>query len=329
MSMLKSRVDTFSYAAESQNAAQRLLIRMIERSTGQPKLKRLYMHNRAHPEPGESFWDAALRLLRLRVKITTGSMDIIPAEGPAVIVANHPYGVLDGITLSWLVSQRRQDFQVLTNAVLRRAEEIRPWLLPIDFAPTREAQAINLDTRRAADRLLGDGGVLVVFPGGAVSYTAKPFTRQAADPVWKPFTAKLIEKHKPPIIPIYFHGQNSRLFQLASHVSMTLRLSLLFREVARRMDGEIALGIGQPIPVEELQACGGRQAMMDELRRRTYAVGLSPEKIPPVPPEPRGFGPHRNKDADKGPAKLPAPKLPTPKLTDKAPSGQAAKASRG
>ena len=105
----------------------------------------------------------------------------IPETGPVVIVANHPYGVLDGIVISWLVEKVRRDFLVLTNAVLMRAPEVRDFVLPIDFAGTAQATETNVKSRAAARAHLEHGGVVIVFPAGAVSTAPDTFGKQPGD----------------------------------------------------------------------------------------------------------------------------------------------------
>ena len=224
-------VDEFSYASPEDPRFKRLVIQLIERITGQPELKRMYLEHQNNPKPGESFWEAAISKLRLSIDLNESDMSEIPATGPVIIVANHPFGVLDGLMVCWLVSRVRKDFKVLTNALLNRAEEIKPFLLPIDFEETKAALETNIRTRAEAKSLLERGGALVIFPGGTVSTTPSILARKARDPEWKTFTGRMIVQGKAPVVPVYFDGQNSRLFQIASHISMTLRLSLLFKEV--------------------------------------------------------------------------------------------------
>lgn len=259
----------FSYAAPEDGKLKRLLIRAIEHATGQPRLKAMYLHHRANPREGETFWQACIRYLDLTVNINQMGLDGFPRSGPVVVVANHPFGVLDGIVLSYLVCGVRPDFKILTNSVLYRAPELRPYLLPIDFAETREATRTNIDSRAEARDLLKAGGVVVVFPGGTVSTAKRPFGR-AEDPDWKPFTARLIMGAKADVVPIYFAGQNGVWFQLASQMSQTLRVSLLFKEVADRIGTTITAHMGAPIPFADLQHLKDRQSMMAHLRQVTY-----------------------------------------------------------
>jgi putative hemolysin len=188
-----------------------------------------------------------------------------------VIVANHPFGVLDGLIISYLIDKVRQDFLVLTNAVLYQADEIKSHLLPIDFAETKEALSTNLKSRSAAKEHLLGGGCLIIFPAGGASTTRKPWSRYATDLEWKNFSARLIVSAKCPVVPVFFAGQNSRLFQIASHISLTLRLSLFFKEVYDKIGSEIHLRVGDPIPYKALASLD-RNELMEYLRRKTYVL---------------------------------------------------------
>ncbi|HEV2652970.1 MAG TPA: lysophospholipid acyltransferase family protein [Rhizomicrobium sp.] len=273
MSTSPAEVDTFSYADPSDPRLKRFFIRVVERITGQPYLKYLYEDNRAHPVPGESFWAAAIRRLELRIRLNEDGLKAWPKTGPLVVVANHPFGVLDGLIICEIVSRVREDFRVLTNAVLLRAEEVKEFLLPVDFAETEEALKTNLRTRAEAKQHLMKGGCLVVFPAGGVSTTPTIFSKRAVDTEWKNFTARLISQAKSPVAPVYFAGQNSRLFQLASHISLTLRLSLLFKEVHDRIGTDVNIRIGELIPYERLAGVNDRQSFMDMLKDITYRLG--------------------------------------------------------
>ncbi|MBI3675840.1 MAG: lysophospholipid acyltransferase family protein [Proteobacteria bacterium] len=273
----------FSYAGPEDPWLKRFVIRMIERATGQPYLKWLYEDFHAHRPVDESFWDAAIKRLELRVVCNQDALARLPKTGPLVVVANHPFGVLDGVVISHLVARVRHDFRVLTNEVLTRAEEIRPWLLPIDFAETKEALETNLKSRALAKHHLMHGGCLIIFPAGGVSTTPSVWDKRAIDAEWKKFTGRLVIQAKAPVVPFFFAGQNSRLFQIVSHMSMTLRLSLLFKEVHDRIGSEIHVRVGEAVPYQKLAAINDRQAFMDHLRTMTYALGANV----PTPPKTR------------------------------------------
>ena len=263
----------FSYADPRDPPFKRGLIRLVETATGQPHLKRLYLENQRFPRAGESFFEAAVRALELDVRYDAAALRAIPPTGPVVIVANHPYGVLDGIVICWLMSKVRTDFVVLTHAVLTRAPEARDVILPIDFSGGEEAQRTNLASRAAARARLERGGAVVVFPAGAVSTAPDRLgLKPAIDWPWRPFAAQLIQRAQATVVPMWFGGQNSRLFQVASHVSATLRLSLIFREVKCRIGTALPVAIGEPIPFAALACLADRQALADELRARVYAL---------------------------------------------------------
>lgn len=278
--MAQAKVDEFSYAEPGDPRLKRLIIRLIERVSGQPYLKWLYESHRTNPVPGESFWDSAVRRLELKIVCNEAELAKWPQSGPLIVVSNHPFGVLDGIVISHLVSKVRKDFLVLTNAVLYRAEEIRPFLLPIDFAETEAALKTNLKSRAEARTHLSNGGCLVIFPAGGVSTTPTVWHKRAIDAEWKAFTGRLITQAKAPVAPVFFAGQNSRVFQLASHISMTLRLSLLFKEVHDMIGSEIVVRVGEPVSFDHLPATTDRQAFMSHLREMTYALGVgAPEPL--------------------------------------------------
>src|SRR5580704_2421326 len=193
------QTDSFSYATEDDPRLKRLLIRAVERMSGQPYLKSLYDEHRSNRAPGENFWAAAIRSLELKIVYNEDALECLPNTGALVIVANHPFGVLDGLIISYLTSKLRDDFIVLTNSVLYRAEEIRSHLLPIDFAETKEALGTNLKSRAQAKAHLIKGGCLVIFPAGGASTAPKPWSKRAVDAEWKNFTARLIVAAKAPV----------------------------------------------------------------------------------------------------------------------------------
>jgi putative hemolysin len=250
--MREALIDEFSYASESHSLGRILAIRAVESISGQPFLKKLYLDYQSENLPIDSFWGEVIARLELDVHIHAGSPAHVPQTGPLVVVANHPYGVLDGIAICWLVAQRRKDFKILINRVLCRAREMTDHVLPVDFEPTAEAMEVNLQSRRLAREHLQAGGVVIVFPSGGIATTPKLFSRQAREDPWAPLVGQLVRRTKAPVLPVFFDGQNSRLFQWASHISYAMRVALIFHEVRRRIGTRLDMVIGEVMEFDAL-----------------------------------------------------------------------------
>ena len=251
--MRQALIDEFSYASETHSLGRILAIRAVESLSGQPFLKKLYLDYQSENLPPDRFWDEVIARLDLDVHIHAGSPAHVPETGPLLVVANHPYGVLDGIAICWLVAQRRKDFKILINSVLCRAREMTDHVLPIDFEPTPEALVTNLQSRKLARAHLEAGGVVIVFPSGGIATTPKLFSREATEEPWAPLVGQLVRRTKASVLPVFFGGQNSPLFQWASHISYAMRIALIFHEVRRRIGTRLDMVIGEVMDFEALQ----------------------------------------------------------------------------
>ncbi len=274
----------FSYADPTDPKLRQLAIRGIERLTGKRRLHRLYARYNAEALPDDDFFSAGVRLLELTVEHDPARLAAIPRSGPLVVVANHPFGVVDGCVLAALIGRVRADYRVVAHGLLSRAPEAAARLLPIDFSREPGAVARNVEVRRRAIDWLRQGHVIIVFPAGCVSTAPKPFARTAVDEPWKPFTARLIQGAEAPVLPVRFAGQNSRLFQIASHMSETLRMALLFNEVKNKIGSVVRVGIGAPVPYAALAHLRDRQALVDHLRALTYGLPLPEPRLDVTPP---------------------------------------------
>ena len=217
-------------------------------------------------------------------------MESIPKTGPTIVVANHPFGVLDGLVLSWLVSKRRDDFKLLVHSLLLRAPETKKYLLPIDFTGDKNALLTNLETRKIARKHLSEGGSVIIFPAGSVSTTTKFYQKRdkAFDCEWKKFTSRLIKQSDATIVPVHFSGSNSGFFQFVSHFSSILRASLLFHEVKRRINTKVPFIVGDSFKYSDLNINYSNEDLADYLRSRTYLLDKNIIKAPPYgfePPE--------------------------------------------
>ncbi|MFN3823675.1 MAG: lysophospholipid acyltransferase family protein [Pseudorhodobacter sp.] len=267
-----------TYAGAAQTRAGRAVIRLVENATGRLSLLRRARGIEEELEAGRSFWQAVPDRFGLSLEVAAGDLAAIPANGPLVLVANHPFGLLDGLMMGHLLDRIRPEFRILANSILHGAPVVDRVVLPISFDGTPEATRQNIETRAAALRWLGQGGAVGVFPGGTVSTAPRPFAR-AMDPGWRHFTAKMIVKSGATVVPVYFDGQNSRLFQIASHLHASLRLGLLLREFRARTDAPVPVVIGTPMTAASLAPFATDPAgLMVHLRRVTYA--LSPQPLP-------------------------------------------------
>ncbi|WP_417257617.1 lysophospholipid acyltransferase family protein [Celeribacter sp.] len=265
-----------SYASSAKSRSGRTLIRAMENVTGRLRLIRRAAGYGADVGQGRDFWQVMVERYGLELDVVGGALDNIPETGPVIVVANHPYGILDGLMLGHILSVRRGDFRILAHRVFKQAEDIDRVILPVSFEESKEAVALNLETRKDALNYLAEGGCIGVFPGGTVSTAAHPFGRPM-DPIWRAFTAKMVARSDATVVPIYFDGANSRLFQLASHLHSTLRMGLLIREFRARMGAPVRVVVGAPITREKLQPyLRDPKKMMDFLRRETYSLSPTP-----------------------------------------------------
>lgn len=273
----RKAVSDLTYAGAAQTRGGRAMIRLMENASGRVGLIRRARGYEDDIRAGQDLFSVMVDRYGLSLDVVSGSLDLILRTGPVILIANHPYGILDGLMLGQMLAQTRGDFRILANAVFNRAPELNRTLLPISFDETKDALALNLRTRRTALDYLGQGGAIGVFPGGTVSTAVKPFSRPL-DPVWRSFTARMIAKSRATVVPVYFHGHTSRLFQIASHMHFTLRMGLLIKEFHRRVDTPVRVGIGTPLTRDVLDPLAGDgKAMMDFLRKATYE--LSPDPV--------------------------------------------------
>ena len=241
----------------------------MERVTGQPKIKRLYLDYVNANRPDELFWSDALDRLGITINLKKPEAQDIPKSGPLLIISNHPFGVVDGIALCALVSQIRQDYKLITHRVLRQAPAVMNKILPIDFDETNEALKTNLETRRLAVNELKNGGVVIIFPSGAIS-RAKRFVDKAVDPIWKKFVAKLATQPETQVLPFFIEGQNTPVFQFAIQCSQTLGYSLMFREICKRMYRPVNIQMRPILTAKMIDDIDDRNKLVDTLRGITY-----------------------------------------------------------
>lgn len=268
-----------TYADPAAPYLTRTFINCVESLCGRRALVKLYEQwRRQWTFSGLSLWSSALYWLGVTLKVEGEAWPpVLPRDERLVVIANHPFGLLDGIAICALAEQIGRPFKILAHSQLMRVPEAMPYFLPIDFNETEAAIRNNVESRRRAVAALAAGETIVIFPAGGVSTAPlklplRQFTR-ADDLPWKNFVYRLIRAGRASVLPLYFVGQNGPLFHAASRVSMAWRLALLVGALNKRRGKPLHVRVGRPIPWAELAAIPSPGEAMSEMRRRVYALG--------------------------------------------------------
>jgi len=171
-----------------------------------------------------------------------------------------------------IAARVRGDFKILINSVLCVDEDLNNHFLPVDFDQTKEAIKTNIATKQKATEAIKNGIPLVIFPSGHVSTADRFGFGKVVDAPWTTFAAKLIKESNATVVPIFFKGQNSRLFHVASHISMAFRSALLLNEARKRFGKTVEIEIGDPIPWRENEAFTKRKDLTDFLYAKVQSL---------------------------------------------------------
>ncbi len=263
-----------TYASKSEhNLAQRFIIKTIERISGKRRLEKLYQKYSSKTFDPLNFWGDVLKLMRIKVNNKSNIQLNIPTNSPLIVIANHPFGIIDGLILCSLISNKRKDFKIMTHETLRFLPELEEFVLPVDFSENRESKKLNIETAQKARKHLMDNGSLIIFPSGSVSI-AKTLKSEAKDDTWKTFPAKLIHQTKANVLPIYFDGKNGVLYHLfASKIkNQTLKYSSYIHETKKKIGEEIDIYPGKLIKYPDICHITDRKLLMEYLKKTTYEL---------------------------------------------------------
>ena len=263
-----------SYANTFTNPVQRNTIKNLELLTGKLRLLRKVRQFEKMGIPvGQPFWKQALDLLGINLLTKQSEITKIPKKGSLVITANHPHGLVDGMVLAELIGKVRTDYKILTRSLLTGVKQIDQFMIPVPFDHEENALKKSLEMRKSAMDHLENGGVVVIFPSGKVASSETMFG-DVVEGDWNPFTAKLIQKSGANVVPIFFPGSNSRIYQIANQISATLRQGLLIYEVVHAMNKPQKPFVGSLIKQDEISVWkSDPRGFMRWLRERTLSLG--------------------------------------------------------
>jgi putative hemolysin len=209
--------------------------------------------------------------LNIRYSLSEEDRMRIPTQDPAIVVANHPFGAIEGIILADILRSRRPDVKIMANHLLKCIPEMKELFIFVDPFGTRDALKDNVKPLKEAIRWVRNGAMLGLFPAGEVSHLRLPGT-EITDPEWTNTIAGIIRKTGAAVIPVYFDGTNSAFFQMAGLVHRRLRTALLPRELLNKCNKDIQVYVGNPVSFERLSTLQTDREVMSYLRFRTYAL---------------------------------------------------------
>jgi len=244
----------------------RWLASPLDRLIGFKRLTRYHAAIRAL-DNNRHFVDRALEAFKITYEVSESDLRRIPEHGPIVVVANHPFGGVEGILLMSLFFSVRNDALIMGNYLLSRITELKDVIIPVDPFGTRTAAVANTAPLKTSLKHLKNGGMLMVFPGGEVA-ALRWGGKGIQEAPWSPTIAGLIEHAKCPVLPVFFDGANPLYFQLAGLIHPRLRTLLLPRQMLNKQRATFSIHIGNPIPYRKLAGME-RKAMMEYLCKRT------------------------------------------------------------
>ncbi len=229
------------------------------------------VHSRGFDHPGPEFVKFLLNDLNIKLRIDNEELlDNLP-QGAFITVSNHPFGALDGISLIHMIAQRRPEYKVMVNMILNRITAMRPNFIAVDQSASDDPakKAVSIQGIKQAIMQVRRGNPIGFFPAGAMSKVN--WHGDLIDREWQPNIIRLIEQLKVPVIPIFFHGTNTFMFNLLGVTFWQLRTVRLPSEVWRKANSTLHISIGEPISVEEqLKHQGSVEEFGEWLKSKTY-----------------------------------------------------------
>jgi len=239
-------------------------------------INRIYNNNKDKSDV--AFLDGVLEDCKIEFEIPESDLKRIPKEGAFITISNHPLGGIDGILLLKLLLEKRPDYKIIANFLLHKIVPLKPYVMPVNPFEDRKDIKSSVTGIKSALLHLREGKPLGIFPAGEVS-TYKD-GKLMVDKPWEEGAVKLIKKAEVPVIPIYFHAKNSRLFYVLSKISDTLRTAKLPSELMSQKHRVIKIRVGKPITVKAQKEFTDISSFSEFLRKKTYMLANPFQKTP-------------------------------------------------
>ncbi|WP_081784051.1 lysophospholipid acyltransferase family protein [Sulfitobacter donghicola] len=265
---------SLSYASTFDDPWKSRMISVMEMLTGRLQILRMIKKFERNGAPtGQGFWRSALDTMGIDLKTPQEQLDLIPKEGPVIVVANHPHGMVDGMIFADLIGRVRPDYRILTRSLLTSIDEVAgSYMIPVPFPHDPDAQRKGVEMRAKAMKHLKEGGVVALFPSGVVA-ASDTWWGPAVEAEWNVFTAKMIRRSGARVVPMKFPGQNSRAYQIANKISPMVRQGLLLHEIVHSCNKPQKPIVGEPIPQSEIDArADDPRKFMEWLRAHTLGL---------------------------------------------------------
>ena len=261
-----------SYTNPDDTWLVRHFVSSIEILLGRNKIEAVYNNLKDEQFNLTTFFSSALKETKITAKYDLEKLQAVPKTGPLMFVANHPFGVVDGIVLCDMALRVRGDLRIMLHSLLCQDSQLAQFFLPIDFQETKQALKTNIRSKQLALEFLSQDIPVLIFPSGMVSTADKFGFGAVRDAPWTTFAAKIIREARATVVPIFFHGQNSRKFHVASHIGEPFRMAMLVHEAINKFGKTVEIEIGEPLTWERLADRGGRQQLTDYLYQQVQSL---------------------------------------------------------
>lgn len=220
---------------------------------------------------GQEFFDKLLEELNVKYLAFQEDLAKIPKTGPFILVSNHPLGALDGVIMCKILTEIRPDFKVMGNFLLTKIKPMEPYVISVNPFEKRKEAYSSMSGMREALKHLSEGGCLGIFPAGEVSNKNNEYN-EILDKEWQEPALKLIKKAQVPVVPMYFHAKNSKLFYNVSKIHPDLQTLLLPSEMVNKREKPIKIRIGRPVTTKILNEYETPKELGEFLRKKVYMM---------------------------------------------------------